>query len=126
MRSVAIALCIWAPTAAAALLGSRNSTCTAIHKQSCWYNPGAHVVQSLTTLRTTAQCCAACDAEPKCVAFTMNFAEGANGFALFNCGVTQQSTKLIMSKVAKLCVGYLGEAYAYSRYRALRNRNVKK
>ena len=39
--------------------------------------------------------------------------DGANGFALFNCGVTQQSTKLIMSKVGKLCTNYLGEAYQF-------------
>ena len=39
--------------------------------------------------------------------------DGANGFALFNCGVTATSTRLIMSKVGKLCVDYLGEAFQF-------------
>ena len=52
----------------------KNDTCAVIHKNSCWYNPGPHVVRGFPC-KQTSTCCSACNANPKCVAFTQNFAE---------------------------------------------------
>lgn len=51
-----------------------NDTCAVIHKNQCWYNPGSDVVRSFACKQTSV-CCAACNVEPKCVAFTQNFGD---------------------------------------------------
>ena len=67
--------------AAAALLrgapahAQKNSTCSTLVEDSCWYNPGPHVVATLKGVQTAAECCAACDKNPRCLAFTLNMGD---------------------------------------------------
>lgn len=51
-----------------------NSVCAVLHNNSCWYNPGGHVVSSFHCESVTA-CCTACDKLASCLAFTMNFGD---------------------------------------------------
>ena len=51
-----------------------QTTCSNLHTGECWYNPEDHVVGTIKNCATVQQCCAACDANPTCLAWTLNFA----------------------------------------------------
>jgi hypothetical protein len=57
--------------------GEKPSTCKPLHEHSCWYD--ANPIRSIWN-SSVAQCCAACDKEPKCTCWTLNHAERATCF----------------------------------------------
>eukprot|EP00039_Didymoeca_costata_P023018 m.5766 g.5766 ORF g.5766 m.5766 type:complete len:657 (+) comp3394_c0_seq1:31-2001(+) len=70
---------------AVVVVNGKNSTCTPLQPNSCWQNPGAHVVGTFATI-SVQECCSKCDANAKCIAWTLNFAEN-NGTCFLKDGM---------------------------------------